>query len=491
MSPDAWRAPSRERRRRGLETGLVPAPRLVCHTSVAVYQLPATVRAPVAPQVRAGWETSMTVATTSRRRVLSQAAATASMAIGAPACARGLRSASDGKTALRLRRGVNFHHLLNWPQLASQPGQPLTYLTPPFSDGEHAFDPGEARRVRAAGFDFVRLTLDPAIHLAASPGERRALEMVVLDRVRGLNAADLAVIVDLHPVSQNPRYAPERLVVEGAPDFPAYGALVGRLAKLLAAESRRVALELFNEPPGYQPEVMRRWQGQLEMLHATARASAPKLTLVINGARWDAPEPLQQLNIEPFRSGPVIYTFHYYAPYAFTHQGVEMDVVRYMRDLEWPGQPGQSQAVLGATLTRLAADPAVPADRKEVLATELRRVLSEYPGEATVIRLESDFAALAAWASRNGLPPSNLLMGEFGAVKVVGASPAQRRSRLAWLAAVRRTAERHAFPWAFWALKGYGGMELIPKGSQVMDTDTLQALGLSPVAVDVREGAGA
>ena len=461
------------------------APYLVCHTSAAVYQLLASVRALAAPQVRAGWEPSMAVATTSRRCVLSQAAATASIAIGAPACARELRDASAGGTALRLRRGVNFHHLLNWPQLASTPGQPVAYVTPPFSDQEHAFDPGEARRVRAAGFDFVRLTLDPGIHLAASPGERRALEKIVLDRVQGLNAADLAVIVDLHPVSQNPRYSPERLVAESSPDFPAYAAFVGRLAKLLAGGHRRVALELFNEPPGYQPEVMRRWQGQLEKLHAAARASAPRLTLVINGARWDAPEPLQQLDIRPFRAGPVIYTFHYYAPYAFTHQGVEMDVVRYVRDLEWPGQPGQSQAVLGGALTRLAADPAVPADRKGVLATELRRVLTEYPGEATVTRLENDFAALAAWASRNGLPPSDLLMGEFGAVKVVGPSPAQRRSRLAWLATVRRTAERHGFPWAFWALKGYGGMELIPKGSQVMDVDTLQALGLSSLAADV------
>ena len=423
----------------------------------------------------------MTIRVPSRRRLMSAAAATLAAAAGGVACAPAA-SAQPGSPP-RLRRGVNLHHLLNWPELASGPGEPVRYRPRAFSDPGHAFDEGEAGRLRAAGFDFVRLTVDPAIHLAAPPEGRAALQAVVLDRVRRLRSRDLSVIVDLHPVSQNLRYAPERLTAASAPDFPAYAALVGRLAAALAAGGDRgVALEPFNEPPGVGPEDVRRWQGRLELLHAAARAAAPGLALVLNGGAWDASSALQQLDLRPFRAGPVIYTFHYYTPHLFTHQGVEADVTRYVRDLTWPADAGADSATRDAALARLAADRSLAPPARAAREAELRRDFAAYPAEASVERVERDFSDLAGWAGRNGVASENLLLGEFGAVKPADPSPGQRRSRLAWLAAVRSAAERRRFPWAYWALKGYGGMELIPAGGRAMDADTLAALGLQSTA---------
>ena len=422
----------------------------------------------------------MSTLTLSRRRLLSSTAAAAAVttAPGAAGCVRAAAS-STATTKLRLHRGVNLHHLLNWPELASAPNAPVAYSTRPFTDPSHSFDAEEVRRIRAAGFDFVRLTLDPAIHLAAAPQARRALEEVVLDRVRALEKEDLAVIVDLHPVSQNPRYTPEKLVAEVAPEFSAYVELVGRLAGALAREGvSRTALEPFNEPPGVAPDMIPRWQTRLEMLHAAARRAAPDLPLVLNGAQWDSPAALQQLNTRPFRDGPVLFTFHYYGPHLFTHQGVQGDITRYVRDLTWPADEGAGQAVLDAALARLADDGLASPEAKTQSEAQLRRELGRYPDEAIATRIEQHFDAVASWAKRNGVSPEHILLGEFGAVKVAGAAPAQRRSRLAWLSAVRVAAEQRGFPWAYWALRGYGGMELIPKGGRELDKDTMAALGL-------------
>ena len=57
-------------------------------------------------------------------------------------------------------------------------------------------------RIKAMGFDFVRLSVDPGPLLAAD-GRRRADALALLERdVRIVTGIGLKVVFDLHPVSQ-------------------------------------------------------------------------------------------------------------------------------------------------------------------------------------------------------------------------------------------------------------------------------------------------
>src|SRR5690606_30655704 len=108
----------------------------------------------------------------------------------------------------------------------------------------------EFARIRAFGFDFVRLTVDPG-PLLASEGAARTEALGVLEAaVRQVAAAGLGVVVNFHPNTQVDSYGPR--AVEGGPDAPAviaYRDSVVDVARMLAGlGTDRLAIEPFNEP---------------------------------------------------------------------------------------------------------------------------------------------------------------------------------------------------------------------------------------------------
>jgi hypothetical protein len=70
-----------------------------------------------------------------------------------------------------------------------------------------------------------------------------------------------------------------------------------------------------------------------------------------------------------------------------------------------------------------------------------------------------------------------VLLGEFGCVLASRGRPTGE-GRLRWLSTVRRAAEARSFGWAYWAFKGYGGMELVDQEG-VLHGDLLAPLGLA------------
>lgn len=391
---------------------------------------------------------------------------------------------------LSLRRGVNVHHMLNWPEIVRQ--QPVavatsvSYVWPPFRTARHAMADEELRLLASLGFDFIRLTVDPSIAIASPPDRRGLWSDLVAQTAERFVAAGLSVVVDLHPVAVNPDYGPEALMnpADTRP-FDAYLGVVGLLAARLAplaegSGASRIALELMNEPTLAGDAGFRRWQGMMERLHQAAREAAPDLPLVLTGGQWSSARALMRLDPAPFRGSDVLYTFHYYDPHTFTHQGVGREVARHVSDLRWPPRKDDVDAVLDRALRRIDGDLALQASQREAAATMTRKLLADYLGTAhDPARITADFAAVKDWGARHGIEPGRLLLGEFGAVRP-GASIEAARDRTAWLRAVREAAERQGFPWALWAYRGYGGMALRedPPGSS-LDKDVVAALGMS------------
>ncbi|CAN7384053.1 cellulase family glycosylhydrolase [Phenylobacterium sp. LjRoot225] len=400
----------------------------------------------------------------------------------APQCAR----RADGAPLPGLRRGVNIHHMLNWP--THRGGQSSAdYVWPPFATAPYQLAAETLAEIVARGFTFVRVTVAPSIFLAADAKRRAELARLVMSRVDRFLAAGLEVLVDLHPVRENPAYLPERLTAENFPEAREYVDVVKALARGLGQRSAdHVAFELMNEPHPQDAGGAERWQAQQAGLYAAARQEAPDLALVVCGADWSSGRELTRLDLTPYRKGNVLFTFHYYSPHLFTHSGMPTAMPeRYLEGLAWPPAPAQAGDVTQAALARIAMDAKLsPEERTSASAQaqrSLRKYFSEMGGEARVNR---DFAEVAAWAAAQGVPASRVLVGEFGVYHRPGEPPAVRAARLAWLETVRRAAEARSFGWAIWVLQdasdhGRGGIGILPSGAvSGMDPGVVRALGL-------------
>jgi hypothetical protein len=204
----------------------------------------------------------------------------------------------------------------------------------------------------------------------------------------------------------------------------AWAALAAHLRHTSPAQ---VLLEIFNEPvfdadPGAWFPIRRR-------LASVIRAKAPNHTLVAGGPMWSSLDGL--LMGEPLDDPNVVYTFHFYEPYEFTHQGA-------------PWAPDPPRGLSNVRYPPLAAT-----------------------------RIEHRISAAAQWAARHQVP---LWAGEFGAYPLV----APRVDRLRWLRDVRSAFERHNIGWAVWSYDESLGLDrrVDSAGNVTLDWDSAAALGL-------------
>src|SRR5260370_3502258 len=118
-----------------------------------------------------------------------------------------------------------------------------------------------------------------------------------------------------------------------------------------------VFLEALNEPVSQLDP--RQWLPmQLHPL-SVVRAAAPRQTLIATGPLWSSVDGLRM--VKPVAVHNVIYTFHFYEPATFTHEGAEWWVNgldRYMTNLPYPSGTRQCTAAV-ATFTN-ADGPASP-----------------------------------------------------------------------------------------------------------------------------------
>jgi hypothetical protein len=154
----------------------------------------------------------------------------------------------------------------------------------------------------------------------------------------------------------------------------------------------------------------------------------------------------------------VIYTFHFYDPHEFTHQGAGWGAPFWIYEHGIPYPPTESSM---AELVKQVPDRA---DRFR---------LEQYwldGWNAHRIRLTIDEAA--DWGRANNVP---LICNEFGAYREVTAPP----SRLAWLNDVRAALEADSIGWAMWDYhNGFGVAVKDREGKSVVDPATVEALGL-------------
>jgi endoglucanase len=247
------------------------------------------------------------------------------------------------------------------------------------------------QKLKAAGFDSVRINLHAFQHMDATNGwTLRPTWWATLDwAVNEAQRQGLAVILDLHEfhaMAENPAGNKAKL-----------RAFWEQVAPHYQHSPASVYFEILNEPFGkLTPEM---WNDYFAELLGVIRKTNPNRTVIVGPGHWNAISHLEKLKL-PENDRNLIVTVHFYEPFPFTHQGAGWTEHKDQLGVDWTGSPAE-----------LAA---------------LNRVLDQAD----------------VWCKKNQRP---LLLGEFGAYD---RAPMEARAR--WTAAVARAAEARGWSWAYW-----------------------------------------
>jgi aryl-phospho-beta-D-glucosidase BglC (GH1 family) len=339
----------------------------------------------------------------------------------------------------RLRRGINLSH---WFSQAANYSK--THLETHTTARDIAL-------IKSMGFDHVRLPIEPAPLLSETP-DPSILDSTYLQYLdSALNmilAVGLAVVIDIHP-SDDFKLRMNR----DERNIEAFGRFWRSFASHLAKRNPDfVFLEVINEPrveDGY------RWSDIQGKLIASIRAGAPNHTIIACGHRWSG--LYEMLFLEPYSDANVIYNFHFYEPFAFTHQGATWagPNLPFYKNVPYPSSPEAVKLLLNT----IEDEPAK------------YNLLRYGEDNWNAGRIERELSLAAAWAAKHRV---YVTCNEFGAFRKF----AKAADRAAWLQDMRMALEKHGIGWTMWDYAG--GFAVVNKsnGQAERDPELLKSLGL-------------
>ena len=308
----------------------------------------------------------------------------------------------------------------------------------------------DLKLIHEMGFDSVRLGIEPSLivhHGSLTPADPQAL--AALDRaVDEALANHLAVMLCVFPSDD---YKRNLSTGGGVDDFVLlWRVLSDHFAK---ADPSLLFYELINEPEVPDPY---RWMGIQARVDEAIRTIDTAHTIIATAANYGSLPDLLQL--EPLRDPNVIYNFHFYEPYQFTHQGASWGAADwvYFKDIPYPATP----ETLTAQLKDVPSDPA---------RYNLYLYGADHWDRAAIA---GRIAFAAAWARERNVP---LICNEFGAYRET-ADPA---SRARWIADVRSSLEDNHIGWTMWDYRGNFGVVQRTDTQITPDPAILRALALN------------
>ncbi len=229
-----------------------------------------------------------------------------------------------------------------------------------------------------------------------------------------------------------------------------------QMAEHFKDRSELLYYEILNEPHGISDQV---WNAIQQWLIREIRTVDTKHTIIVGPAGWNS---YYNLALMPhYADTNLIYTFHFYDPFLFTHQGASWSSPSMvsLAGVPFPYDAGRM--------------PACPADLKGSWIEGSLATSYKTDGTAEHVRELIDVAAQFA-AQRN----VKIFCGEFGVY--IPNSPVE--DRVGWYDLVRNTLEEKGIAWTIWDYTG--GFGLFEKDTpELFDYDLniplVQALGLN------------
>ncbi len=228
-----------------------------------------------------------------------------------------------------------------------------------------------------------------------------------------------------------------------------------QMAEHFKDRSTFIYYEILNEPHGISDADWNRIQQravtairQIDTVH----------TIIVGPAGWNSYSHLAAM--PQYADTNLIYTFHFYEPFVFTHQGAT-----------WtnPSMASLADVPFPYMASRM---PDCPADLQ---GTWVENALNDYANTGTVGYVRQQLDVAFQFAAERNVP---IFCGEMGVYMVN--SPATDRN--IWYQIVRSYLEEHQTPWTMWDYQG--GFGLFEKGSnELFDYDLnvplLNALGFN------------
>jgi endoglucanase len=304
--------------------------------------------------------------------------------------------------------------------------------------------------MHSMGFDHVRLSVDcDELLRGAPPNGLNAAFVAELDTaVNAMLKDGLRVIVDVHP--SDPFKVQLRSNDDAVTRFVAlWSALAGHYAQ---TDPEYVFFEVLNEPEFADAQ---QWNAVQTRAIAAIRQAAPHHTIIATAGHYSGLSDL--LAFEPVADANVIYTFHDYEPFPFTHQGATwtMAQVRPLRGVPYPSSPENIAAAVSQEQSLV--------DQHWIDTYGLNR------WDAARIRAELSFAG--RWAALHHVP---VYCGEFGVYQPY-VDPAMRA---AWLRDTRTALEDQGIGWAVWDYQGSFAVVTKTDGKAAPIPAIADALGL-------------
>lgn len=305
-------------------------------------------------------------------------------------------------TAFDMQRCVNMGNSFDAPKDAPW-GQPI--------------DPKDFAVIKAKGFDTVRIPVRWTDHQSDAPTYTIDPDFMqqVDTAVTAALAADLNVILNMHHNQE--------IVKTPTEAMPAYAAAWRQIGEHFKGAPQDLWFETLNEPYGELKGKLMRQAQSLGV--ATIRENHPDRIIILGGEEWSGIRTLYS-NLEA-PDDNIVYTFHYYDPFSFTHQKAT-----------W----------LGENMPKEDRGWGDQADRDELRAA----------GQTAV-----DFRASTS---------RPIFLGEFGANQGI-----PNEERVKWANAVRLEMEAREIPWCLWSYSNT--FELYDNQTDTWDVDMLNALGVN------------
>lgn len=243
---------------------------------------------------------------------------------------------------------------------------------------------------------------------------------------------------------------------------PKVGEILNKVWKQMAARyknsSEYILYEILNEPHGISTGT---WSVIQQDAIDVIRSEDTTHYIVVGGAGWNGYGELKNLPV--YTDTLLIYTFHFYDPFLFTHQGASWTSPS-MEPLAGVPFPYNASAM-----------PACPATLK---GTWIESSLNNYRNDGLESKVKSALDVAVSFKNSRNVP---VFCGEFG----VYIPNSEDSSRVYWYEVVREYLEENGISWTIWDYKG--GFGLFEKNSREkfrydLNIPLVEALGFIPPA---------
>lgn len=333
-------------------------------------------------------------------------------------------------------RGVN---ITGWFQANS--AKEIHFLTYTKTDFE---------QIKSLGCDVVRLPVNLHFMTSGAPDyELDPIFLAYLDQVvNWCNELSLHLIIDNHTFD-----------VDSDTD-PNIGQVIEKVWTQLALHyinaSEKVYFEVLNEPHGIS-DVM--WNSIQQEVVKAIRAVNTKHTIIVGPAGWNSYNNLNAMPI--YADDNLIYTFHFYDPFLFTHQGASWSDLDPVQGIPFP-----------YTENRMPQCP------DELKGTWMEGGYSNYKNEGNMQEVKKLIDIAVGFAQKRNVA---IYCGEFGVYDLYS----NPDDRVFWYQEVRKYLEEKNIAWTIWDY--HGGFGLFNKGgNNIFEHDLniplVEALGFNAPA---------